>query len=329
MATVDRYKIELDTRQANTALGGLRTAVKGFIGVLAAREVIQFGQSIIESTRKFQTYENQLRLITKGTEDLNRVMALLQQSAINSRTSFEGFLDLFVKLRVTTEALGISEERVIAVTEKLSQALQVAGADTATANAVIRQFGQAMASGEVRGDEFRSIVEGLGPALAIMARESGLNVGELRKLSREGKLSAEVMFEMFEASNALSSAFRTQQITVSQLETALADAFDRAKVKLGEVTGATSFYESLVESLTRKLDQFSDAEGALVNKPLAELVKEIRDGSFSAVKGLEEVEKRLQDLRAKANLPGNMGMVFRSDYQDQKKYEELFDGRNR
>jgi len=318
MATVDRYKIELDTRQANTALGGLRTAVKGFIGVLAAREVIQFGQSIIESTRKFQTYENQLRLITQGTEDLNRVMALLQQSAINSRTSFEGFLDLFVKLRVTTEALGISEARVISVTEKLSQALQVAGADAATANAVIRQFGQAMASGEVRGDEFRSIVEGLGPALAIMARESGLNVGELRKLSREGKLSAEVMFEMFEASNALSSAFNTQKITVSQLETALSDAFDRAKVKLGEVTGATSFYQSIVENLTRRFDQFSDAEGALVNKPLADLVKEIRDGSFSAVKGLEEVENRLQDLRAKANLPGNMGMVFRSDYQDQK-----------
>lgn len=303
MATIDRYKIEMDTRQATTAMGGLRTAVKAFIAVVAVDKIVDFGKAIVNATKQFQTYENQLRLITNGSADLNRVMGLLQQSAIASRTSFADFLDLFVKLRVTTDALGISEERVIGVTEKLSQALQVAGADAATANAVIRQFGQAMASGEVRGDEFRSIVEGLGPALAIMARESGLNVGELRRMSREGELSAKVMFELFEASNALTAAFESQTTTLSQLETAYGDALDRALVKFGESSFVGKAYQEVLESLTRTLDKYAETSGALVNLSIPDIMKGVADGIITAEKALAEFQARLAEAKTAGFFP--------------------------
>lgn len=297
MATTrDRYEILVEAKKAQKNIAGLTTAVKGFIGVLAVREVIQFGNTILDSARKFQTYENQLRLITKGTEDLDRVMALLQQSAISTRTSFDAFLELFVKLRVTTESLGIAEERVIAVTQKLSQALQVAGADGNTAASVIRQFGQAMASGEVRGDEFRSIVEGLGPALAIMARESGLTVGELRKLSREGELTAEVMFELFENSTALTNAFETQKTTIAQLETQFGDAFDRMANKLAETTGLSKAYSALLENLIRQFDRIAETEDALVNLKPEEILKKVSDESITASKALDELKTRLEEL---------------------------------
>jgi len=296
MATIDRYKIEMDTRQATNAMGGLRTAVKAFIAVVAVDKIIDFGKAIVTATKNFQTYENQLRLITNGSEDLNRVMGLLQQSAIASRTSFADFLDLFVKLRVTTDALGISEERVITVTEKLSQALQVAGADAATASAVIRQFGQAMASGEVRGDEFRSIVEGLGPALAIMARESGLNVGELRRMSREGELSAKVMFELFEASTALTAAFDSQVTTLSQLETAYDDALDRALKKFGESSFVGKAYQGVLESLIRVLDRYAETAGALVNLEAPDIMKGVEEGTIKATDALKELEAKFLDL---------------------------------
>lgn len=296
MATIDKYKLEMDTRQANTSMKGLTTIVKGFIAVLAVDKIVDFGKAIVESTKQFQTYQNQLRLITNGSEDLNRVMGLLQQSAIRSRTSFADFLDLFVKLRVTTDSLGIAEERVVAVTEKLSQALQVAGADTATATAVIRQFGQAMASGEVRGDEFRSIVEGLGPALAIMARESGTNVGELRKMSRAGELSAEVMFEMFEASEALTAAFNSQTTTLAQLEVAYDDALDRALVKFGESSFVGKAYQDVLESLTRTLDKYAETAGALVNLEAPDIMKGVEEGTISATNALEEFEARFAEL---------------------------------
>lgn len=307
MATTrDRYEIEVATKNAQKSIGGLTTAVKGFIGVLAVREVIQFGNTILDSARKFQTYENQLRLITKGTEDLDRVMGLLQQSAIRSRTSFDAFLELFVKLRVTTESLAISEERVIAVTEKLSQALQVAGADGNTAASVIRQFGQAMASGEVRGDEFRSIVEGLGPALAIMARESGKTVGELRKLSREGDLTAEVMFELFENSTALTNAFEKQETTIAQLETQFGDAFDRMANKLAEQTGLSKAYSALLEQLIRQFDRIAGTEGSIVNLDPDQILQKVQEDAITATEAVEELQKRLDIARGAGGGSGRL-----------------------
>jgi lambda family phage tail tape measure protein len=326
----DKYSIEFNVKQAQQSLGTLRTAVKGFIGVLAVREVLQFGNTIIEASRKFQTYENQLRLITDGSEDLNRVMGLLQASARGTRTSFENFLDLFVKLRVTTDALGISEERVVAVTEKLSQALQVAGADTATANAVIRQFGQAMASGEVRGDEFRSIVEGLGPALAIMARESGKTVGELRKMSRAGELSAEVMFDLFEKSNALTNAFKSQQVTISQLEQMVSDAFTAATNKVSESTGFAKLYEGILKSILRTLDQIAETDGALVNMNVADIMQGVEKDTIKAADAAEELRQRylkLLDIGPLDFLIGDKSISeqLKGTYNEQRKqYRELY-----
>ena len=287
--------IERNTGTVSKGFGGAASAAKAFVAVLGAREVIQFAARIKDTTAEFQNYRNQLRLITDGQEDLNRVFNLLTQTAKENRTSFGETVDLFTKLRITTEALGIAEERVISVTSKLSQALQVAGADGNTAASVIRQFGQAMASGEVRGDEFRSLVEGLGPALAIMARESGITVGELRKMSQAGELTAQTMFELLENSNSLTNAFQSMDPTISQLETGLSDAFDRALVKLGEVTGFTKAYEKSIMDLTRTFDNFAGTN-KLASMSAEELFKAVKDGSVPAKAATEELISRYRDL---------------------------------
>lgn len=291
----DRYQLEVDTRSAAAGLGRLSTVMKGFAAVLAVRELAQFGQAIVKSASEMQTLINSLRLVTTGTEDLVRVTQLLREAAINNRTAFSDTVDLFVKLRVSTEELGISEERVIAVTGKLSQALQVAGADAATTNAVIRQFGQAMASGEVRGDEFRSIVEGLGPALAIMARESGKSVGELRDMSQAGELTAEAMFKLFENSNSLTEAFLRMQPTIAQLETQFGDTLDLALIKFGELSGVTAGYQNAITRLTRLLEDFADAQGSLTDMAPGDIFKAARDGATSLDKAIYELSERLRN----------------------------------
>lgn len=292
--TTDVYQLQVDVKDALSGLSSLKTAVKGFIGVLAVREVADFGRAIIESTKKFQQYENQLRLITRGSEDLARVSKLLAQAAVETRTSYGDIITLFTRLSVSTETLGVSEERVINVTKKLSQALQVAGADGNTAASVIRQFGQAMASGEVRGDEFRSLVEGLGPALAIMARESGLTVGKLRAMSQNGELTAETMFKILENTKALTVAFNQMNPTLDQLETQLSDAFDRALNKLGEVTGATSVYQKIIKELTM---QFNDFAGETIRDlPIEKILEDAKKGTLDLGDSIDELNRRYLKL---------------------------------
>ena len=290
MSKVDEYKIlvSADTRKAVSGVKGLASSSKALGAAAAAAALVSFGKQVIDASKQMETFRNQLRLVTKDQADLERLMGRLTQAAVENRASFAATAELYQKLAVTTTDLNKSEDQLLTVTGKLSQALAVAGADAGTTNGVIRQFGQAMASGVVRGDEFNSIVEGLGPALAIMAEETGLNVGSLRKLAQQGKLTAEVMFNMLENSTALSASFNQMQITTEQLETQLGDSFTASLAALGDATGITDTYRSSLKGLIRIFDQLSDRQGAVANMNLKQL-----EALTNTAAAIEELEARL------------------------------------
>lgn len=308
----DRYTLDIDTKGALGNLQTLTRSVKGFIGVLAIREVVQFGDAFLEATRKFETYSNQLRLITNSQAELEELTNKLSVAARNNRAAFGDTVDLFTKLTLATAELGISQERVLNVTGQFQKALAISGADANTAAGAIRQFGQAMASGTVRGDEFNSIVEALGPALAIMAQESGLTVGKLRQMSQAGQLSSEVFFELVEQSTALANAFNKTEETTAQLETALGDAFDRALVKIGQVTRATKLYRESVNDFIRAFDFIAGTELAPVNLSVEELVN-FKETGISAAAALQELQTRLELVSITGD---ELGFIFRKEAED-------------
>ena len=300
MATVrDRYRLDIDVAGATGALGGLQGALGKLAGVAAAAftvdKIVDFGKAIIESTKKFETYSNQLRLITNGQAELEELTNKLTVAARNNRAAFGDTVDLFTKLTLATADLGISQERVLKVTGQFQKALAISGADAGTAAGAIRQFGQAMSSGTVRGDEFNSIVEALGPALSIMARESGLTVGKLRELSQTGQLTAEVFFELVEQSTALELSFNKTEQTISQLEQSMGDSFDRLLVKIGNVSGATDLYRDKIIDLGRAADYFAGTEGVAVNFDIGQLVN-FKEAGISATDALAELQSRLDSL---------------------------------
>tara|TARA_R110001606_G_scaffold8060_2_gene35397 strand:- start:285 stop:2657 length:2373 start_codon:yes stop_codon:yes gene_type:complete len=279
--------------QNNKLMAGFGKLGPAIAAAFTIGAIIKFGQQIRTATIEIENIRNQLTLVTDSAQDLDRVFALLTQTAANNRTSFAATAELFTKLKVATGELGRSEEEVVNVTSKLSQALQVAGADAATTNSVVRQFGQAMASGTVRGDEFNSLVEGLGPALAIMARETGVGVGELRKMSQAGELTADVLFDMIGNSTLLSASFNEMSETTEQLETALGDSFNRFLVKIGEASGVTEAYKKIVKGLTRELNILAQAEGSLPMLGLPELVEAVEADKVTIINAIDELEARL------------------------------------
>jgi tape measure domain-containing protein len=312
----DRYQLEVDTSQATRSLGGLKASLRNLGFLAAGAAAVQFGRQIVEATRQFETYNNQLKLITNSQEELESLTNRLSVAARNNRAAFGDTVDLFTKLTLATAELGISQERVLNVTGQFQKALAISGADAGTAAGAIRQFGQAMASGTVRGDEFNSIVEALGPALAIMAQESGLTVGKLRQMSQAGELTAETFFKLVEESTALSNAFNKTDETIGQLETALGDSFNRMLVKIGEVTYATQIYRQEVRDLARAFDYIARTELAPVNLSVEELVN-FKDTGISAAAALQELNNRLEFVRITGE---KLGFIFR---WDAKEFENL------
>ncbi len=323
--TLDDKQYQRKIKKANSELKGLggqnNKLMAGFgklgpaiAAAFTVGAVIEFGRNIREATVEIENIRNQLTLVATSAQDLDRIMSLLTQTAVNNRTSFAATAELFTKLKVATDELGKTEDEVVTVTSKLSQALQVAGADAATTNSVVRQFGQAMASGTVRGDEFNSLVEGLGPALAIMAKETGIGVGELRKMSQAGELTADVLFDMIKNSTALTASFNGMKKTTEQLETALGDSFNRFLVQIGKASGVTEAYKNIVKGLTRELDIMSGAEGAIANMGLEEIMDKSAKGTITLDDALSELNARLSDAGPNNYAVGVTGIQIASGH---------------
>lgn len=274
-------KLTALNKNGGGAVGGLTSKIALFTAgaAVAAAAVFKLSSAAIDSTRQFQNLQNSLRLVTNGTTDLANQTDRLRQLAVQNRTSFASTVDLYSKLKISTEELGYSTGKVEELTTKLSQALQVSGADAGTAAGVIKQFGQAMASGTVRGDEFNSIVEGMGPALAIMARESGLSVGKLREMSQAGELTAEAFAELILKSESLTDSFNKMSPTIDQLETAFSDSMDNMLVGLADAIGLTDAWTAALEGSISILDSITG----------------VLDGPISKIEEAQQELKKLQE----------------------------------
>ena len=301
----DRYQLDLDINGASQALGNFKGLLRGLgpviAGAFAADAVLDFGKAIVANTKQFEQYTNQLRLITASQQELDSTLVRLQQSARANRSEFGATVDLYTKLSLATESLGKSQDEVLNVTQKFQQALAISGADANTASGAIRQFGQAMASGTVRGDEFVSIVEALGPALSIMARESGLTVGELRQMSQAGELTADTFFEMVAASESLTAAFNSMETTTDQLETKLTNTFERIALKIDEALGITETYRGTLRELDRDLGNLFNVN-PIENLTDDQVLSQAREGLLSVDDALFEIKERIAEFPGLMNL---------------------------
>ena len=328
MAEQMKIKITANSAQARRELSKTKKSVKGVGASILSLKTALIGlgtgivlKRIITTTATFENLRNRLKLVTKSQEELEARFRTLTSAAGETRTGLADTIDLFTKLRVSTEELGYADDRVLLVTKRLSKALQLAGADTATAQAVIRQFGQAMASGTVRGDEFRSIVEGIGGTLSIMARQTGISVGALRKLSLSGQLTADVMFEMFENATIIDEEFGKMDATINSLETAFSNAFDQAIIKFGDLTKITDTYKKSIEDLTFLLELFNADAKQLSTFFFfgVEQAKELGEATENIALNLKILEFQLNDLEE--GFAGKITKLLTPEYYDELKLQ--------
>lgn len=315
MATItDRYVLELDTQGATNNVLSLQNAVKGFVGFLAVDTVTNFGSALLNAADTMQTYENRLMAAGIAQQDLNNVLSTLQGVANANRVELGATVDLYSKLQQNASNLGLSQEEVVKSLNNFQVALKAAGTDAAAADAAIYQFGQAMASGRLQGDEFRSIMEAMGTSIAAMAQDAGLSVQQIRDMASAGELTAEVFLDMLNNSTSLQERFAAMQPTVSELNVALGDAFTAAAAKIAESTGLAEAYGNTVKGLTRDLQQLAGTAPPIVNEDNATILEKTKDGTYSVAQAVDELNARISDTY-KGIIPGQF--LFRREEREE------------
>jgi lambda family phage tail tape measure protein len=196
---------------------------------------------------EFNNVENQLRTLTESQEQLASVTEELFGIANRTRSEFEATAVGYARVARSAKDLGRSEEELLGFTESLNQAVILSGASAVEANAGLIQLSQGLASGALRGDELRSVLEQLPVVADVIAKSLGVTRGELRELGSEGKITSDIIIDAFaEASDSLQEEFDKSIPTVGQGFTVLRN---NALQAVGAIDNATGASDALAQSL--------------------------------------------------------------------------------
>ena len=178
--------VQNKTNQLQKAFGGLRTAIGG-IGLTL------LGKNAIQTATNFQKLNVRLGLLTRqsGTFARSQEIAADAQKAfgLSSTEALEGITNITARLA----PLKIGVEDIKSTFFGFNTAAKLAGASTIEASNAFRQLAQALGSGRLQGDEFRSISEQIPTILAPIADELGVEIEQLKKLASESKLTSDVV----------------------------------------------------------------------------------------------------------------------------------------
>ena len=168
------------------AFGGLKSAILG-VGVTA------LGRQAILTSASFQKLNVRLGLLTKASGTFARSQELAANAqrtfGLSATEALEGITNITARLA----PLGASVEDIETTFFGFNTAAKLAGANAVEASNAFTQLAQALGSGRLQGDEFRSISEQIPTILKPVADELGTTVGELKKFSSEGKITSAVV----------------------------------------------------------------------------------------------------------------------------------------
>lgn len=298
---------------AKESKAGMSGLTKAFAGLFAA---IGVGQ-IINLSDEFTGLNNRLKAVTGSTEKAADALKLVTQVAADSRASLSATASLYADLIIATKDLGTSQAEIADITRVFGQTLAISGADAGAAAGAIRQFGQALASGVLRGDEFNSIAETNSAFMLQLAKALGKPIGALRDLAKEGALTADVILAATRRmKDDVQSDFDLTAVTVGQSFTALRNAtlalFGSIESETGVMKGLADQIQNLakaisdvdVKGLISVLENLAVVAGALGivlgAGGLAKHITAVQSGIWAMGGGINSVMKML---------PGYTGML--------------------
>ena len=193
-------RLRVDASGATRALNGvqqktnqLQNSFNGLRNIIAATGIAVVGTQAIRTAANFEKLNVRLGLLTKasGTFARSQEIASDAQKAfgLSATEALEGITDITARLA----PLNVGVEDIKSTFFGFNTAAKLAGASTIEASNAFRQLAQALGSGRLQGDEFRSISEQIPTLLAPVADELDTTVGELKKFASQGKITSEVV----------------------------------------------------------------------------------------------------------------------------------------
>ncbi|MDF2419184.1 tape measure protein [Acinetobacter beijerinckii] len=238
-----------DYNLVGKTIGELKNTIVGYMA-----GIVSVGAAIAKMD-SYTGLQNRLKLVTASQTELNQAMQDTFSIAQATGQSWDSTAQVYQRFADNAKRLGISFQETALLTDTVAKAISISGGSAASAEAALVQFGQALASGVLRGEEFNSISEQAPGLLKAIATGLNVNIGELRKMANEGQLSADVVVGALEkAKNSVDELFGKTDFTIGNSFTMLSNALTQFVGEAGKGSGAAQLISGSIQSLATNLD---------------------------------------------------------------------------
>lgn len=201
---------------ANNAHGSLSNLKAIFLGSLganiAAAAIQKVGDAIghvFDMAQEFSSIQARLGLIVGEQGNVAALNKEIYESARRSRTEYASMAETVATLSQSAHDAFPDPKEAVDFAEKINKVMAIGGTTGENKKNAMIQLTQGLASGQLQGDEFRSIAENAPMIENIIAKTMGVSRGELKKLASEGKVTAEVIKKaMTENADEIEAAYR-------------------------------------------------------------------------------------------------------------------------
>lgn len=256
-------------------MGGLRGTVGKAAIAFAAFRAVQTGIQRAESERRIKLLGERFG---EYTQLQNAATAAAKKFKLSQTEANEALANAFARLR----PLGVSLEDITSTFGGFRTAAVLGGATAAEASAAFTQLSQALGSGALRGDEFRSIAEQAPLVLQAISDETGIAAGNLKEYAAEGLLTSDIVIKALKRIESEGAG-------------RLAKSLDGPAAKIKEFQNATedvqvALTESVIPELSKSFVILAD-----IITDLKPAIKAVGDFAATVLGGIAGTIERIRD----------------------------------
>lgn len=237
--------------------------------IYTIKNAIQGLSKITDISDTFVLTNARLDLMNDGLQTTADLQNIILASAERSRSAYGATADNVAKLGILAGEAFSSTNEIVAFTELMSKSFKVGGAGIQEQTSAMYQLTQAMAAGKLQGDEFRSIMENAPMLADAIAKFAGKSKGELKEMSSEGAITADMIKgALFAAADDINAKFATMPRTFGDTWTSVKNltlkAFEPIIERIGTLINNPGF-DAFVSNVANGLIWIADKALDLVD----------------------------------------------------------------
>lgn len=244
---------------------------------------------VMKYADSYTELQNRIRLVTNSQTAMVAATESVFDISLKTNQAVGATAQIYQRFAQNADRLNLSQLQVSELTETVAKSVAISGASAGAAEAALMQFGQALGSAELRGDELNSVIEQT-PGLAdAIAKGLGVTTGELKNLAKAGQLDIHTVIQaLVKARDTVDNDFnkrvKTLSMSFTNLETSITKFSGEANSALGVTQKLATGVDFVSDHLQELIIGLSSLTAALAIGHLSKYGLELLKTGYASAK---------------------------------------------